>query len=65
MGKGTRIVALKVEQDTQVSERIHVARFKREDRPKLRDGAIWLVCTQELLGLLGVEGDLVVNAQIL
>src|SRR5258708_8440032 len=65
LGNGACKVPLKVEQDTQVSERIHITRFNSEDGPKLRNGAIWLVCTQELLGLLGVEVDLVVNAQLL
>ena len=65
MGNGTRIVPLKIEQNAQISQRIHITRFYSEDRPKLRNGAIWLVCLQELPSLLGVESDLIVNAQLL
>lgn len=62
MGNDTRIVPLKIEQNTQ---RIHITWFNSEDGPKLRNGEIWLVCLQELPSLLGVEGDLIVNAQFL
>lgn len=65
MGNGTRIVPLKIEQDSQISERIHIIRFQSEDGPKLRNGQIRLFCLQELPSLLGVERDLIVNARFL
>ena len=65
LGYRTRIVPLKIKQDAQVSVRVRIFRFNSEDGPKLWNGAIWLVCLQELPSLLGVESDLIVNARFL